>query len=89
MNLKEAFDTVKSGTPFVYDLNTKITYSYESYTTCSQSNKHFSFSDKANFDANLKAFILENATKLVCENTHLRVELGYSKDIVFFEIIFT
>ena len=57
------------------------------FSVCAESGRYFQFSDEANFNENMKAFILENSSKLVCENTAMKVEKR-NKDLVGFDIIY-
>lgn len=87
MNLTTAFNTVKNGGIFTHNLVYANTQDeLKCYSVCLTSGRMFHFSDQTNFDANFKAFIIENSSKLVCEDTLLRAEV--MGNTVYFDIIF-
>ena len=88
-NLNNAFDTVKKNNGFTYSLNR---YAYKKGYACAINKdleRYFDFSDKTNFDANLKAFIFANIDILA--DTSLGYGLGCwlnsENNKVYFDVI--
>tara|TARA_R110000744_G_scaffold7342_2_gene25275 strand:- start:357 stop:725 length:369 start_codon:yes stop_codon:yes gene_type:complete len=86
-NLKEAFKTTRNKGGFTFDLQRGEIKSGFVCAIDKETERYFYLSNKANFDANLKAFIFANSENLVNENFALGVWYYDETKKVYFDVV--
>ena len=90
-NLSKAFDIVLLGNKFTYSLNgnddINNPFPTQRWDYCDFSARRFQLGTRADFDANLRAFVIEHSNDLTDYDTGVMVHYMDNSKMYFFDLI--
>lgn len=91
VNLAKAYDIAVIKGKFFYSVNGKKVFNDQNpfyFTLCDNKTRVYHGIDRVNFDANLKAFLLENAEILTDLDYGIKIDFMRGSNVFYFSIIF-
>jgi hypothetical protein len=89
-NLSKAFSTSIVKGKFYYSLNGKKEINNQNpsqYTVLNDFTRQFHYQDEVNFDANLRAFLIENSEILTNLDKGIKIDFLRGSNVFYFSII--